>query len=170
MQAAQGCSQAALEPKNGLTPTPCVQTEYEAVIGIETHVQLATQSKAFCACKNEYGAAPNTHVCPVCSGQPGALPVLNSECVRLGTLAGLALNCTIASTSKFDRKQYFYPDLPKGYQISQYDEPLCADGHLTVEWQEEEKRGKKTKKVMKSKTIGITRCARTPARRPAFSL
>ena len=94
-----------------------MQTEYEAVIGIETHVQLLTRSKAFCSCANEYGAPANTLVCPVCSGQPGALPVLNSEVVRLGVLAGLALNCDIAAVSKFDRKQYFYPDLPKGYQV-----------------------------------------------------
>lgn len=132
--------------------------QYESVIGIETHVQLKTDTKAFCSCRNEYGAPPNVHVCPVCTGQPGALPVANAEAVRLGVLAGLALNCTIARLSKFDRKQYFYPDLPKGYQISQFDEPLCYDGSVDIFWQESQKVGKKTKKVLKEKTIGITRC------------
>lgn len=136
-----------------------LQVAYEPVIGIETHVQLKTKSKAFCACANEYGAAPNTHVCPVCTGQPGALPVFNEEAARLGILAGLALNCTIANVSKFDRKQYFYPDLPKGYQISQYDEPLCENGSLEIFWKEDVKQGKKKKKVLKTKTIGITRYA-----------
>ena len=136
-----------------------VQVAYEAVIGIETHVQLRTRTKAFCACANEYGAPPNSHVCPVCSGQPGALPTLNQQVVRLGVLTGLALNCEIAAQSKFDRKQYFYADLPKGYQISQYDVPICGAGSLDIQWQEDEKVGKKTKKVMRYKTIGITRCA-----------
>lgn len=102
------------------------------MIGIETHVQLQTSTKAFCGCKNEYGAEPNTHVCPVCMGLPGALPVLNQQMVRLAVKAGLALNASIASRSKFDRKQYFYPDLPKGYQISQYDTPICSGGHIEV--------------------------------------
>jgi len=106
---------------------------YEAVIGIETHVQLLTRSKAFCNCPNQYGDEPNTNVCPVCMGHPGALPVLNGEAVRLGIKAGLALNAHIAPRSKFDRKQYFYPDLPKGYQISQYDIPICSGGQLEVE-------------------------------------
>ena len=140
-----------------------MQVAYEAVIGIETHVQLHTKSKAFCACANAYGAAANSHVCPVCTGAPGALPTVNEEVARLGVLAGLALNCNIAQKSKFDRKQYFYPDLPKGYQISQYDEPLCGNGTLEVQWQEEEKQGKKTKKVLKTKTVGITRCASAAA-------
>lgn len=135
-----------------------MQVTYEPVIGIETHVQLKTQSKAFCKCTNEYGAKPNTHVCPVCTGQPGALPTVNAEAARLGVLAGLALNCKIANLSKFDRKQYFYPDLPKGYQISQYDEPLCEHGSLDILWKEEQKQGKKNKKVTRTKTIGITRC------------
>ena len=127
------------------------------MIGIETHVQLATASKAFCECRSEFGAAPNQHICPVCSGQPGALPTLNGEAVRLGVLAGLALGCNIARVSKFDRKQYFYADLPKGYQISQYDEPLCANGSLAVEWQVEEGAGKKRKKALRRKSFGITR-------------
>lgn len=137
---------------------PGVQVAYEAVIGLETHVQLATRSKAFCACANEYGVAPNSRVCPVCSGQPGALPVLNAEAVRLGVLTGLALNCKVATTSKFDRKHYFYADLPKGYQISQYDVPLAHGGALDVVWLEDERQGKKkTVKALRSKTIGITR-------------
>eukprot|EP00892_Ulva_mutabilis_P012041 jgi/Ulvmu1/9209/UM005_0309.1 len=139
------------------TVETATEVTYETVIGIETHVQLKTQSKAFCKCANEYGAKPNTNVCPVCTGQPGALPVFNAEAARLGVLAGLALNCKIANVSKFDRKQYFYPDLPKGYQISQYDEPLCENGSLEITWKEEQKQGNKKKKVTKTKTIGITR-------------
>jgi aspartyl-tRNA(Asn)/glutamyl-tRNA(Gln) amidotransferase subunit B len=134
-----------------------MQVKYESVIGIETHVQLKTDSKAFCSCRNEYGASPNTHICPVCTGQPGALPTLNAKAARLGVLAGVALNCKIAQVSKFDRKQYFYPDLPKGYQISQFDEPLCEDGQLDIMWQETQKVGKKAKKVLKHKTVRITR-------------
>lgn len=96
------------------------------------HVQLSTATKAFCSCKNEYGSDPNTHVCPVCLGHPGTLPVLNEGVVQRSLLAGVALNCTINRNSKFDRKQYFYPDLPKGYQISQYDEPLCEHGWVQL--------------------------------------
>jgi len=103
------------------------------VIGIETHVQLLTRTKAFCNCKNEFGAEPNTHVCPVCLGHPGSLPVMNAEAVALGVRAGLALGSAVARRSKFDRKQYFYADLPKGYQISQYDEPLCSGGAVVVD-------------------------------------
>ncbi|KAG1658346.1 hypothetical protein FOA52_002119 [Chlamydomonas sp. UWO 241] len=106
------------------------ESEFEAVLGIETHVQLLTKSKAYCSCPNEYGAEPNTHVCPVCLGHPGALPVFNAESATLAIRAGLALNADIARRSKFDRKQYFYPDLPKGYQISQYDEPICTNGYV----------------------------------------
>ena len=108
------------------------QTEYEAVIGIECHVQLNTLTKAFCSCLNKFGMEPNSNICPVCLGHPGTLPVINEQVVRKGILAGLALNCSIALASKFDRKQYFYADLPKGYQISQYDEPLCYDGWIQV--------------------------------------
>jgi aspartyl-tRNA(Asn)/glutamyl-tRNA(Gln) amidotransferase subunit B len=97
------------------------------------HVQLATRSKMFCRCENRFGAPPNTLVCPVCTAQPGTLPVLNGEALRLGVLAGLSLGCTIAPRTKFDRKNYFYPDLPKGYQISQYDQPLCSGGALDFE-------------------------------------
>ncbi|CAI5477373.1 unnamed protein product [Closterium sp. Yama58-4] len=107
--------------------------EFEAVIGIETHVQLNTATKAFCRCAAQYGAAPNEHVCPTCMGQPGALPVLNARVVDAAVRLALALQCRVALTSKFDRKQYFYPDLPKGYQISQFDEPLAANGHVDVD-------------------------------------
>src|SRR5580692_3156267 len=106
---------------------------YEAVIGLEVHAQLLTQTKASCGCPTAYGAPPNTQVCPVCLGLPGALPVLNVEAVRLAVQTALALSCTIVLRSRFARKNYFYPDLPKGYQISQYDEPFSQRGHLDVE-------------------------------------
>jgi aspartyl-tRNA(Asn)/glutamyl-tRNA(Gln) amidotransferase subunit B len=106
---------------------------YEAVIGLEVHAQLLTKSKAFCGCSTAYGAPPNTQVCPVCLGLPGALPVLNAEAVRLAVRTAMALSCAIAPESRFARKNYFYPDLPKGYQISQYDEPFSGRGHLDIE-------------------------------------
>ncbi|MGZ4240050.1 MAG: Asp-tRNA(Asn)/Glu-tRNA(Gln) amidotransferase subunit GatB [Actinomycetota bacterium] len=106
---------------------------YEAVIGLETHVELATASKMFCACPTTFGAAPNTQTCPVCLGQPGSLPVPNERAIENHMLIGLALDCTIAPYSLFHRKNYFYPDMPKNYQISQYDLPLCIDGHLEVD-------------------------------------
>src|SRR6478752_1201565 len=98
---------------------------YEAVIGLEVHAQLLTQTKAFCGCATSFGDPPNTHTCPVCLGLPGALPVLNGEALRLAVTAALALGCTVQQTSVFARKNYFYPDLPKGYQISQFDLPLA---------------------------------------------
>lgn len=106
---------------------------FEAVIGIETHVQLSTLTKAFCGCPYNYGAEPNSSLCPVCMGLPGALPVLNSKVIESAVKLGLALNCKLSLSSKFDRKQYFYPDLPKGYQISQFDIPIAADGYLEVD-------------------------------------
>ncbi len=106
--------------------------KYEAVIGLEVHAQIRTASKMFCACPNCYGNEPNTNVCPVCMGYPGVLPVPNKEAIRKTVIAGLLTNCTIAKYSKFDRKSYFYPDMPKNYQISQYDLPFCANGYIAI--------------------------------------
>jgi len=109
------------------------KVEYEIVIGLEIHAELSTESKVFCGCRTTFGADPNSLVCPVCLGLPGSLPVLNRKAVEYAIKAGLALNCEIARYSKFDRKQYFYPDLPKAYQISQYDLPLCRNGWVEFE-------------------------------------
>jgi len=106
---------------------------YETVIGIETHCELGTTTKMFCACPTTFGAEPNTQVCPVCLGEPGSLPVANGRAVDYAARIGLALHCRIAERSQFHRKNYFYPDMPKNYQISQYDEPLCVDGWLDVD-------------------------------------
>lgn len=124
------------------------QQRYTTVIGLEVHVQLATQSKLFCGCSTKYGAPPNTQTCPVCLGLPGALPVMNREAVELSARTGLALNCTVAPMTKWDRKQYYYPDLPKGYQISQYDRPISAGGWLEIE----DPKGR-----FEPKRVGITR-------------
>jgi len=118
---------------------------YEAVIGLEVHVELKTSSKIFCGCSTSFGAMANTQVCPICLGMPGVLPVLNKKVVEYAVLVGMALNCEIASFAKMDRKNYFYPDLPKAYQISQYDLPLCKNGFLEIETEKGPKR------------IGITR-------------
>ncbi|OAT85432.1 Asp-tRNA(Asn)/Glu-tRNA(Gln) amidotransferase subunit GatB [Desulfotomaculum copahuensis] len=119
--------------------------DYETIIGLEVHVELKTNSKIFCPSTTEFGAGPNTHVCPVCLGLPGTLPVLNKKVLAYAIKAALALNCQIAEYSKFDRKNYYYPDLPKNYQISQYDLPIAEHGHLDIEVDGREKR------------IGITR-------------
>lgn len=116
-----------------ITTTNNVSKDYEAVIGIETHVQLNTLTKAFCSCPYNYGSPPNTSVCPICMGLPGALPVLNSKVIEYAVKVGLALNCKLSLNSKFDRKQYFYPDLPKGYQISQFDVPIATGGYLDLD-------------------------------------
>ncbi|MGI5918579.1 MAG: Asp-tRNA(Asn)/Glu-tRNA(Gln) amidotransferase subunit GatB [Christensenellales bacterium] len=107
--------------------------KYETVIGLEVHVELATATKIFCGCENKFGGEPNTHCCPVCTGMPGVLPVLNEKVVEYAVKAGLALNCKIANFSKMDRKGYYYPDLPKAYQISQFDLPICKDGYVDIE-------------------------------------
>ena len=113
---------------------------YEAVIGLEVHAELSTKSKIYCSCTTEFGGEPNTHCCPVCTGMPGTLPALNRKTVEYAIKAGLATNCTISPFTKQDRKNYFYPDLPKGYQISQYDLPLCKDGFVEIETENEKKR------------------------------
>ncbi len=116
-----------------LVPYDEAVTRYDPVIGLETHVELGTASKIFCGCSTEFGAPPNTHTCPTCLGLPGSLPVVNEAAVRFTIMIGLALNCSIASWCRFARKNYFYPDMPKNYQVSQYDEPLCVDGYLDVD-------------------------------------
>ncbi|MGS0763865.1 Asp-tRNA(Asn)/Glu-tRNA(Gln) amidotransferase subunit GatB [Syntrophomonas curvata] len=118
---------------------------YETVIGLEVHAELKTATKIFCSCSTAFGAEPNTQVCPICSGFPGMLPVLNKKVVEIAVKAGLALNCEIAEICKFDRKNYFYPDLPKAYQISQYDLPICKNGYLEIDLDGDKKR------------VGITR-------------
>jgi aspartyl-tRNA(Asn)/glutamyl-tRNA(Gln) amidotransferase subunit B len=110
-----------------------VLDRYDPVLGLETHVELGTVTKLFCGCSTVFGAAPNSHVCPVCLGLPGSLPVTNEKAIEYTVRIGLALHCSIASWCRFARKNYFYPDMPKNYQVSQYDEPLCVDGYLDVE-------------------------------------
>ena len=107
--------------------------DYELIVGLEVHAELSTKTKIFCSCSTEFGAEPNTHVCPVCMALPGALPVLNEKVVEYAVKAGLATNCEIERNSKNDRKNYFYPDLPKAYQISQFDKPLCNHGYIEIE-------------------------------------
>ena len=107
--------------------------QYETVIGLEVHVELATKTKIFCGCSTEFGGKPNSHTCPVCTGMPGSLPVLNKKVVEYATAVGIATNCTIAQNCKFDRKNYFYPDNPQNYQISQLYQPICRNGHIDIE-------------------------------------
>ncbi len=113
---------------------------YKTIVGLEIHVELSTQTKAFCSCKNEFGGEPNTRVCPVCLALPGGMPVLNENMVNYTIMAGLALNCNIEHISKFDRKNYFYPDLTKGYQVTQDDMPICTEGYLEIEGEFGEKK------------------------------
>src|ERR1700760_1958271 len=131
-----------------------VRQKYEAVIGLEVHVQLLTQTKIFCGCSTRFGDPPNTNVCPVCLGLPEALPVLNRKAVEFATLAAMALNCEIRETSIFARKNYFYPDLPKGYQISQFDKPLAEHGFIEIDTGAGQAR---LPDSAKTKRIGITR-------------
>ncbi len=119
--------------------------KFVPVIGLEVHAQLKTNSKIFCGCSTQFGAKPNAHTCPVCLGMPGVLPVLNRKVVDYTIMMGLATNCSIAPESTFARKNYFYPDLPKGYQISQFEAPICEDGWVDINVDGETKR------------IGITR-------------
>ncbi|MBD2460459.1 Asp-tRNA(Asn)/Glu-tRNA(Gln) amidotransferase subunit GatB [Oscillatoria sp. FACHB-1407] len=134
-----------------MTTAAPVKTEYEAIIGLETHCQLKTDTKIFCNCSTSFNTPPNENVCPICMGMPGVLPVLNQSVLEYAVKAGLALNCTIADHSKFDRKQYFYPDLPKNYQISQYDLPIAEHGWLEIELVD------KGSGTATRKRIGITR-------------
>ena len=113
---------------------------YEVVIGVEVHAQLRTKSKMFCGCGTEFGLSPNSQTCPVCLGLPGSLPVINRAAVEMAVRAGLALNCTIGADNRFARKNYFYPDLPKGYQISQYEDPICEHGWIDIEVGDHKKR------------------------------
>lgn len=133
-----------------------MSARYIATIGLEVHAQLKTKTKMFCACVNEYGAEPNTHNCPVCLGYPGALPVINREALYLTTLAGLMLECNIPSICKFDRKNYFYPDMPKNYQISQFDQPLCLGGAVPLHERAYPKEVQKTPAAIEKK-IRLTR-------------
>lgn len=123
-----------------------MNSKYEAVIGLEVHAQLLTDTKIFCGCSTKFGNPPNSNICPVCLGHPGVLPVMNKKVVEYTVLMGLATNCEIREKSIFARKNYFYPDLPKGYQISQYEEPICEHGHIDIEF-----------KDGSSKRLGITR-------------
>lgn len=107
--------------------------QYEAVIGLEVHAQLSTESKIFCSCSTKFGAEPNSQVCPICLGMPGVLPVLNKKALEYAIMAAIATNCTVHNKSRFDRKNYFYPDLPKGYQITQYEQPICTNGYLDID-------------------------------------
>jgi aspartyl-tRNA(Asn)/glutamyl-tRNA(Gln) amidotransferase subunit B len=126
-------SRTAADSRTEPRIAPEVRARYEAVIGLEVHAQLHTKTKAFCGCSTRFGDPPNTNVCPVCLALPGALPVLNRRALELAARAALAVNCRVAENSRFARKNYFYPDLPKGYQISMYELPLAVEGWLGIE-------------------------------------
>ncbi len=128
--------------------------KYEAVIGLEVHAQLLTNSKAFCSCSTEFGLPPNSNVCPICLGMPGTLPVLNKKVVEFAIKLGLATNCKIRNYSIFARKNYFYPDLPKGYQISQYEEPICYDGYVEIELKNGEKKKIRLRRIHMEEDTG----------------
>ena len=138
-------------------PETLTAADYEAVIGLEVHCQLKTNTKMFCGCKNEFGGATNSHTCPVCLGLPGVLPVPNAEAIVKTLLTGEMLGCQIATRCKFDRKNYFYPDMPKNYQISQYDEPLCAGGHVTLDLLAYPKDAQKEASTVADKPIRLVR-------------
>lgn len=124
--------------------------EWEIVMGLEVHTELATKTKIFCGCSTEFGGAPNTHVCEICSGMPGTLPLLNERVVEFAVRTGLATNCQITQKTKFDRKNYFYPDLPKAYQISQLYLPICRNGYIEVKGENgEPKKSAFTKSIWK---------------------
>ncbi|MDE7114771.1 MAG: Asp-tRNA(Asn)/Glu-tRNA(Gln) amidotransferase GatCAB subunit B, partial [Acetatifactor sp.] len=129
--------------------------QYETVIGLEVHVELATKTKIFCGCSTAFGGAPNTHTCPVCTGMPGSLPVLNKQVVEYAVGVGLATNCTITRYCKFDRKNYFYPDNPQNYQISQLYLPICRDGYVEIELPESGDGESATGATGRTKKIGI---------------
>ena len=136
-------------------------TDFESVIGLECHVELSTTTKMFCGCRNEFGAPPNSNVCPVCLGLPGSLPVPNEEAIASIVKIGLALGCEIAPDSLFHRKNYFYPDMPKDYQISQYDLPICIAGHDDVDVDGERRRIGITRVHMEEDTGKTTHVGRT---------
>ena len=115
---------------------------YETIVGLEIHVELSTKTKAFCSCENSFGGEPNTRVCPVCLALPGAMPVLNRNVLNYAVMAANALNCKINNKSKFDRKNYFYPDLTKGFQITQNDKPICENGYLEIEVGDQKKKNR----------------------------
>ncbi len=138
-------------------PETLTAADYEAVIGLEVHVQLKTNTKMFCGCKNEFGGATNSHTCPVCLGLPGVLPVPNAEAIVKTLLTGEMLGCQIATRCKFDRKNYFYPDMPKNYQISQYDEPLCQGGAVTLDLLAYPKDAQKDEATVADKPIRLVR-------------